>query len=221
MAPPLTIHLVPLDAAPAGDESLLTAGERDRLARLARPELRARFLARRLALRRLLADQLGVAPAEVRFRVGPHGKPELDLPRVTLHFNASSRGGLALIATAEVPVGVDVEEVTAVPEAAPLSAQHFDAAARQAVEQASPGERDRVFLQCWTRKEAFAKACGAGLDLELAAIPTGLGTGGPDVIEAAGGVWTLWNLDLGLGRVGAVCLAGRHSGAPALAAPRG
>ena len=97
---------VELAAGEAGwAEALLSADERERAARLTRPEP---WIVARAALRTVLGARLGVPAAEVEFAAGPHGKPEL--PGARLRFNLSHSGERALIALADgVEVGVDVE----------------------------------------------------------------------------------------------------------------
>ena len=63
--------------------------------------------------RRLLGAEIGCPASEIRFDIGPHGKPSVGWPTTDLHFSTASTYGLALIAIARVPVGVDCEQVRA------------------------------------------------------------------------------------------------------------
>jgi 4'-phosphopantetheinyl transferase len=137
----------------SADESLLAARKPDAVA--------ARFVAARAALRTIVSGYLGIEPAAVVFSTGPQGKPTVGGgPQFSL--SHSEALGLCAIG-ADLPIGVDVERVRPVPEAADILARFF-----------SPGEKasyqDRLlaagpevaFLTAWTRKEAYLKAVGAG-----------------------------------------------------------
>jgi 4'-phosphopantetheinyl transferase len=132
-----------------------TDEERERAARLRTPGHAERWLAARGALRTLLGERLGVAPAAVELIRGPHGKPRL--LGAKLQFNLSHAGDLAVVALAGVEVGVDVERL---------------ARSSRAVERTlTPGERAALgaddrhvqVMRVWCRKEALAKARGTGL----------------------------------------------------------
>jgi 4'-phosphopantetheinyl transferase len=166
-------------------EALLSEDERERAAGLADG---ARWVVARAALRTVLARELAVAPGELRFALGPHGKPEL--PGAELRFNLSHSGDRAVIAVAGVEVGIDVERT---------------ARRSRAIERTlTAGERDAIgdadrhveLLRIWCRKEALAKAIGGGLGWA----PETFDTTQPDGHVLA-------DLDPGEGFVGAVALA--------------
>ncbi len=158
---------IDLDAGhPAIDAALqaLSIQERDRAERLRAPLVRRRFVMRHVALRTILAGYTGTDPARLAYRDGPNGKPALEAgPR----FSLSHSGGLALCAVAaDRDVGIDVEQLRAVPEADDIVARLFSAPERrdyQALKQRAPG---RAFLRVWTRKEALLKAEGVGFSDE-------------------------------------------------------
>ena len=58
-------------------ESALSLDERARAARVPLGENRRRFVVSRVVLRCLLSQYAEVAPEQLRFDYGPHGKPEL------------------------------------------------------------------------------------------------------------------------------------------------
>lgn len=139
----------------------LTPDERERADRykIARP--REQFLAARGNLRQLLARYLGAAPAAVELVPEPDGKPVLRGGE--LHFNVSHSGDLGLIAVARRRVGVDVEELRDMPNAAGLVERFFGleeggqfAALPEALKLAG-------FFRGWTCKEALLKAVGTGI----------------------------------------------------------
>ena len=124
---------------------------------------RSRYVVGRIALRRVLADRLGCSPAAVRFSYGRNGKPMLEGARGHLEFNLAHSGGDAVIALTEcAAVGVDIELLRPVPDVESLARLVFSDAERRELELA----RDPVsaFLNGWTRKEAYVKALGLGLN---------------------------------------------------------
>ncbi|QEL20328.1 4'-phosphopantetheinyl transferase [Limnoglobus roseus] len=139
----------------------LTPDERERANRykVARP--REQFVTARGRLRQILAAYLGVSPAAVELVSEPDGKPILR--GVNLPFNVSHSGDLGLIAVADRRVGVDVEQLRDVPNAAGLVERFFgpeerEQFARLPAELQLPG-----FLRGWTCKEALLKAVGTGI----------------------------------------------------------
>ncbi|MFM9371358.1 4'-phosphopantetheinyl transferase family protein [Streptomyces sp. Da 82-17] len=160
----------PADLAQAPDPAdlaLLDADERARAERLRRPADRLLHVAAHALLRRVLGARLDRDPAGLRFVRepcpgcgGPHGRPAL--PGAPVHFSLSHSGGLALIALAERPVGVDLELLA---DAALVT----DVAAglhpyERAALAADPAPS--AFTRCWTRKEAYLKGTGEGLTTE-------------------------------------------------------
>ncbi len=119
---------------------------------------RRRFVAAHGALRHIVAVRLGINPEQVRWRRGPHGKPELvDGPQV----NLSHSGGLAMVAVGgERPLGVDVEELSARLRPVPMAARFYPPEEAAYVAEADSLDR---FVRLWVRKEACAKAAGGRL----------------------------------------------------------
>lgn len=143
--------------------------ERARAERFRFDEDRARFLGSHAALRRILALYEGCDPAEIRFCVGPHGRPELESSAGGLRFNLSHSGELALVAVARGwQVGVDVERILPKPDLMQVARKFFSPSEVQALESVDAGRRLRALYACWTRKEAWLKAHGVGLGLPLA-----------------------------------------------------
>jgi 4'-phosphopantetheinyl transferase len=194
----------------------LAPEEQARAARFYFPRHRAHFIAARGLLRELLARYLAAPPAALRFTYGPYGKPALAAECATadLHFNVSHSGGQALYAVAHGrAVGVDIEEIK--PDNWNLTiAQHFFSAREQAALQALPSHlQTQAFFNCWTRKEAYLKATGAGLTLRLDAFDVSLAPGEPAALlrneddPQAVHRWSLQELDVGDGYAAALAVA--------------
>jgi 4'-phosphopantetheinyl transferase len=177
------VFQVDLRSDPRGFAGLLAADER---ARAAGRRDGATWAVARGALRALLGERLGLAPADVQLSAGEHGKPEV--PGAALRFNVSHTGELALIALAEREVGVDVERL--------------DRTSRAVERTLTPGERaagpdHEGLLRIWCRKEALAKAIGGGLGWAPERFDT-----------TAPGRYTLADVPVRAGYVAALAVAG-------------
>lgn len=165
----IDVHYVDLDDVDtSASVGVLDADERNRAGRLRRSVDRDRYTCAHMALRLILASYVSADPAALVFdRQCPHcgdlrhGKPRL-VP-TTLDFNMSHAESVAVVAvTNGQRVGVDVESVwraSAIAESAELIVGDRD----------DPSYRStaRGLIEVWTAKEAFAKACGLGLRLDL------------------------------------------------------
>ncbi|MGP3925270.1 4'-phosphopantetheinyl transferase family protein [Streptomyces sp. 8N616] len=179
----------------AAEEHLLDEGERARAAAFVRPVDRDRYRVAHVALRRLLAAYLGLAPAAVEFVRepcpgcgGPHGRPAL--PGAPLHFSLSHSGDLVLLAFADTAVGIDVEKV---PSARTVTevATTLHPAERAELAALPDAERPAAFARCWTRKEAYLKGTGTGLAEDPSITLVGAG---PEPVQPPG--WTLADVPL-------------------------
>ena len=154
-----------MDAAPDEIRKLhasLAPEERERAARFFFPRHRRRYIAARGLLRRLLGERLGMAPQDIRLAYGANGKPRL--ADEAMRFSVSHSGELALFAFSKArEVGVDIEAVRPIDSADAIAAHILSQRERRAYAAA----RDKVaaFLRFWTRKEALAKAIGAGFSI--------------------------------------------------------
>jgi len=182
---PTTVHLwrARLNLPPAewrALEATLSADERERAARLRRPDDRRRFIAGRGTLRRILACYLRCAPQAVRFAYGPQGKPSLAGGEGDLRFNLSHSHDLALYVFARGrSVGVDVERVRRLPDAERMAARFFSAREQADFAALPDAQKAEGFFHCWTRKEAYLKALGEGITRPLDAFDVTLRPGDP------------------------------------------
>jgi 4'-phosphopantetheinyl transferase len=196
-------------------DAVLDAAERARADRFLRPADRARFRASHAALRLVLGDALGLAPADVEFAAGAGGKPELAGPaRGAADFNLSHSGGRALIGlTRGAAIGVDVEAVRPIADALRIAAAHFAADEVTALAGAPRSAVERRFFGLWTRKEAVVKALGSGLSLPLDRFSVSVPPEAPRLVRAAGdaswnldGPWSLAEVDCGRDHVATVAI---------------
>ena len=122
-------------------------------------------------LRNTLHKVAGLDLAGADFSYGEHGKPGLDGIGAagTLAFNVSHSHGLALVALAtDGRLGVDLERIRPEVEWRELAQRYFSEAEYRALQaQVDTKDARRRFFTCWTRKEAFVKALGAGVSYGL------------------------------------------------------
>lgn len=145
--------------------------ERER-AECMRPVVRERWVAARLALRRLLGAYLDEEPTRVVLQLGERGKPRLRDGSIPLRFNLSHSGELALVALAlEREVGIDIERIDPSRDVERLAEIGLSAGEAEAVRTAPPARRIGAFHQAWARREAIAKCHGAGLGAPLPSGP--------------------------------------------------
>jgi 4'-phosphopantetheinyl transferase len=149
-------------------EATLSHEERVKANGFQTAQLRSRWTAARGALRYILSVYAGTQPSSLVFRVGRFGKPYLRRPGTDIGFNFSHTGGVAFLAvTAESRVGVDAEIVHPIADLEGISRRFFAAPEADEILCLTPEARLSAFFACWTRKEAFVKALGNGLQMDL------------------------------------------------------
>lgn len=171
----LTEGAIPLGAS----EEVLAPDEIARADRFRFRRDRTRYVVGRARLRMILAEHVGAAPAAVRFRYGPQGKPELVGDHL-LQFNLAHSADSALLAVARGHVvGVDIEQLRSGFADEQIAEQFFSPAETSALRSLPASEQEVAFFECWTRKEAFLKGKGGGLSVPLHAFAVAFGPGRP------------------------------------------
>ena len=221
LAPPEkdTVHVwhartQPACVDPSQLAPMLSEDERQRASRFRFQKNRDEFLISHGMLRMLLGSYLSIAPQEVCFQYGSHGKPGLDCTAVqsTLSFNISHTDGLALCAfSSRLRIGVDVEKVRKDFNTTEIAERFFSLVEREALRCLPAQEQHEAFFRCWTRKEAYIKALGEGLshplhqfDVSLTKTAAALLATRPEPSET--GRWFLHAVPLPEGYVGAVAV---------------
>jgi 4'-phosphopantetheinyl transferase len=150
------------------DDDWMSHDERVRAERFRFERDRRRFRATRQTLRWILGSYCGCSPESIRFGYGRAGKPHL--VGSELGFNLSHSGGRALLAVvSRGAVGIDLEEVRPIGDPLGIAEHYFspiELAELKRISLRSPSLLRHAFFQCWTRKEAYLKASGAGLSEE-------------------------------------------------------
>jgi 4'-phosphopantetheinyl transferase len=216
------VHLWRVDLATVATaeqkwEQILSADERARAARFHFPWDRQYFTATRALLRTILAGYAAANPNDLVFLYSEKGKPSLSPgPSGTqVEFNVSHSGMVALLVFAQRrALGIDVEQVRENFDYEAIARRFFSEEEQGQLAALTLSERYGGFFRCWTRKEAYVKAQGAGLSLPLHQFDVSLEPGDanallstrPDKTEAAN--WSLQEVPAGDGYVAALCVQG-------------
>lgn len=158
----------------------LSPDELDRSVKFHFAKDRQRFITGRGILRDILARYLDQAPAEFHFSYTSHGKPSLDHRSNPdgLRFNLSHAGNLALYAIARNrEVGIDLEQIEPKFAEDGIAERFFSRNEVAKLRSLPASVWSQAFFNCWTRKEAYVKARGAGLQIALDSFEVSLAPG--------------------------------------------
>lgn len=189
--PESEIHVWSLDAGSMSRRDLemlarsLSADEIGSSDGFRRQEDRAEFVAARGAVRRLLGRYLGVDPGSVVFRRGEYGKPRIESPYDSgIEFNVSHSGRKALMAFSIAgSVGIDIERHDPSMLTPAILPEVFTECEQRELESLPPALKLKGFFTAWTRKEAFIKAVGEGLHIDLQSFSVDLDPRNPPSIR--------------------------------------
>jgi 4'-phosphopantetheinyl transferase len=156
-------------------DRLLSDADLERRSRLAYADDRRRLTGGGALARIVLGRLVGTDPRELQVDRtcpqcgGPHGKPWLPAaPQV--QFSVSHAGGCIVVAALRGgPVGVDVEQVSRLPdvEVHALAGYVLAEPERRELARQPVPERAATLTSYWVRKEAVVKATGEGLSAAL------------------------------------------------------
>jgi 4'-phosphopantetheinyl transferase len=153
-----------------GLRATLSGEERARADRFHFERHRRRFTLCRGLLRKLLGRYLAEPADRIEFDYGAHGKPGIKGPvhGRSLCFNLAQSHHLALFGFAwNRPLGIDVEFRRAMPRAEALARRFFSPEEYAGIMRLPPSRRQEAFFRCWTGKEAYVKATGAGFSFPM------------------------------------------------------
>jgi 4'-phosphopantetheinyl transferase len=132
-------------------------------------DARAAFLIGRGMARTMLFEGTGVMPAAWRFAEGAHGRPEIQSPATSFHFNlAHSHGVVACVIAEGREIGVDVEFLDRPKPTHDVANRVCSEDELAAIHAAPEKDQQERFLTFWTLKEAYLKARGLGISVHLA-----------------------------------------------------
>lgn len=194
--------------------SLLSPSEQTRLAKFHFSRDQQRFGIARASLRRILALYLQADPHSLALDATQFGKPYLSKPEhAWLSFNISHSGDLALIGlTHERAIGIDLEEISRTIQPMQIATQFFSPSELAALKKYRGEEQRQAFFRCWTRKEAYSKAIGKGLQIPLNQFSVSLDN--EPVVqlehhEPQPQPWSIYGLEPQQGYIGAIAVAGQ------------
>ncbi|GFE73917.1 hypothetical protein NTCA1_15660 [Novosphingobium sp. TCA1] len=165
---PAPFDLWRIDVSPQDDQRLmacLSGEEHARAAKFRTEALARRYRTAHAALRILGERRCGIPAAQQVYHTNAFGKP--CLANVSqAHCSLSYSGESVLVGwSLDHEIGIDLERVRVLDDAAELADLHYTARERAALP--CPGSRhySRAFLTLWVRKEACVKALGQGLNI--------------------------------------------------------
>jgi 4'-phosphopantetheinyl transferase len=189
-------------------DGTLAPDEKNRAQRFVFQPDRNSYIAARGVLRELLGKYLNRAPGEIEFDYGAQGKPALrnESSERPVQFNVSHSHGMALFAFAVGrQVGVDVELMRPDFAGEKIAERFFSPQEVMELRSLPTAVKDEGFFLCWTRKEAYIKARGEGLQIPLKSFHVSLTPEKPARLQADDrSRWSLRSLRLEGGYVGAV-----------------
>jgi 4'-phosphopantetheinyl transferase len=178
----IAVWTAALDGEGAAD--WLAPQERARADRAVDPEERRRRIRARSVLRHILGACVGAPPGALEFVTGLHGKPSLvNGPQ----FNLSHSGDVMMLAVcADDPVGLDIDRCGRLDsDWSAVTARTFSEGERAQLQRMPEAERPDAALRGWVRKEAYAKARGAGFAYGFTSFTVRLDAGGEGALLIA------------------------------------
>ncbi|WP_444892472.1 4'-phosphopantetheinyl transferase family protein [Microbulbifer sp. TRSA001] len=149
---------------------LLGSTELSRLEKIHSIKRRAQFLAGRILLRTLIAEQYEYSPWEITV--------EAEAPTIAMvrgkplcHISISHSDDFVAVAIAETPVGIDCEYESRQRNWLAMAKQYFHKAEITELNSLPTSQVAACFLTKWTAKEALAKCSGVDLGQLLASAP--------------------------------------------------
>jgi len=167
-------------------------------------------------VREVLASYLRCPPERVPIERLARGKPALRAVGTGgLAYSVTHSGSFACVAVASGRrVGVDLERVRPTADVAALARRFFSREEADAIAVLRDGARETAFFRAWTRKEAYLKGAGGTVPADLRRFSVDVGrTGTPRIgwtklEEAEPSAWTVRDLDVPNGYVGAIAVEG-------------
>jgi 4'-phosphopantetheinyl transferase len=149
---------------------LMSADEREREARFHFAVDRHRYLVTRALVRTTLSlYRPEVPPNDWSFQVNPYGRPRITNAEAgSIGFNVSHSGNVVALAVGNaLEIGFDLEVIADRSPSIELASEFFAMKEAAALRSLPPAAQAMRFLELWTLKESFIKACGKGLSIPL------------------------------------------------------
>lgn len=131
------------------------------------------FLISRVILKSILGYYLNINPDNVVIDYSIYNKPFVK--DSNLKFNLSHSGNVIILGFSnEIEIGVDVEKISYFPEINNVAEYCLNKNELRCLNKLKGDDKIKGFYNCWTKKEAFLKACGCGLQYPLKNIEVSL-----------------------------------------------
>lgn len=196
--------------------SLLSEEEINQAERFHFEKDQKRYVVARGMLRKILSQYCQFEPEAHQFGYNQYGKPYLT-DNDWLRFNVSHSGDKILYGfTQNRELGVDIEYVKPFENAHQIVERFFSDHEKNQFRSVPDHMKNRAFLNCWTRKEAYIKALGKGMSLPLDEFSVYFMPDEPAcLLETKHDIrekdrWTLQEIKVGEGYVAAVTVEGRN-----------
>jgi len=151
--------------------SVLSMKEREKAASFCFENHRKNYILGHGGLRIILGSYLNTEPGQLEFRYGSYGKPYVAQRCLQdrVEFNLTHSDGLALCAfTRGRRVGIDLEHIQITPEVVREAENSISTRRKWICHLMPPYWKGRAFFKSWTRREAYLKALGTGLNYSFA-----------------------------------------------------
>lgn len=170
--PAIHIYLCRINRDDTVPEGVFPSRRREEIASVRNPAVRAEKIAVWRLLGRALVERYALVPAEVSFSCNAAGKWEAD----GLFFSLSHSEGMAAVALADRPVGVDIQGVPLRRCDAGFAARILTEEENRTFTALAPEARQEYLAAAWCAKESAYKRVGEGafLPREITASPAGI-----------------------------------------------
>lgn len=149
-------------------EGMLSQHERHKANTFRSRLLRDRWTVARGALRCVLSGYVQARPSTLEFQTTRLGRPHLSFPATNIAFNLSHTRGVAFVAVSgDGRIGIDAEHLYPITSVERIAQRFFDRFEADEILRLPAEARAAAFFACWSRKEAFLKALGKGLQVPL------------------------------------------------------
>lgn len=145
----------------------LSPDEKNKAVSFKTTQLQKKYVVARGSLRYLLGSYLNMPPNSIQFTYNKQGKPTLE-NQDRIFFNLSHSKDLAMIAFSKIAeVGIDLEHMDFSVDFSSLSKLVMTHEEQAEFQSLAKHKQTEIFFTLWTRKEAFVKGLGLGLQFDL------------------------------------------------------
>ncbi|MSP69575.1 MAG: 4'-phosphopantetheinyl transferase superfamily protein [Bacteroidetes bacterium] len=194
----------------------LSVKEKEKVSRLLKIDDRDLFIVSRCILKSIISKYINTRKNEVEISYTSFGKPYIE-GASNLHFSVAHTKEIFVIAVSrEYATGIDVEHIEREINYEKLSSLLFTPKELELFSKSIP--KQQIFINSWTRKEAFCKAKGIGLSFPLDQLEISSLEGGKLEMLAAkwdkeeNENWFIKNFDLPNNYRGAIAVNGPVNG---------